>query len=332
MKRAIRVFVFIIIAVIAVFPINTFVYADSPLDSVYLGGELIGLSTLTEGLYVSEICEVTTKSGVVTPLKGMGVSSGDILIRVNGGIVKTRADVTSLLKKGVNRLEFITKNGISEVYVTPVVDVLTNDLRLGIYLEGGIDGIGTLTFTTEKGVFSCLGHQASSGEKPSLINKGVLYKAEFLGIEKSRIGTPGKVNGVITRDRIGTLSVNSVYGVYGKRSGEYKGKLIPIGSRFSVTVGSATLLCNIDGSVKEYSIEILSAYMQPTIKEKGLTIRVTDKRILDNLGGIVQGMSGSPIIQGGKLVGAVTHVIIDEPDKGYGIYADFLKECCKQVG
>ncbi len=331
MKQLTKVLILIIVTFVSVIPMqNRVTYAENA-QEVYLGGELIGLCTITEGLYVTRICDVTTKNGKITPLKDKGIKEGDILLSVNGQTIKTREDVSSLLKKGNNKLELITTTGVRELTVEPALDVLTNDLRLGIYLEGSIDGIGTLTYVTHDGIFSSLGHLASLNDTPSLLNKGILYKAEFLGIEKSKAGTPGKINGIFTRERIGSLSLNSFYGVYGRMNGKVDGKLIPIGSRYSVTNGRASIYCNVDGAVKEYSIEILSAYLQPTVKEKGMIIRITDKRILENVGGIVQGMSGSPIVQNGKLVGAVTHVIVDEPEKGYGIYADFLIDIGRKV-
>lgn len=332
MKRLTRLIVLIIVAIVLVLPINGLVAYAEGAQEVYLGGELVGLSTITEGLYVTKICDVTTKKGKVTPLKDKGIMAGDILISVNGHVVNTREEVSKLLKNGNNKLKLISVEGEKEITAEPALDVLTNDLRLGIYLEGGIDGIGTLTYTTQEKRFSALGHLASLTDTPALLHKGVLYKADFLGIERSKVGTPGKINGVITRERIGNLTLNSLYGVYGKSEREVaKEKLISIGSRYSVTNGKASMFCNVDGEVKEYSIEIMSAFLQPTVKEKGMVIKITDKRILDNLGGIVQGMSGSPIVQNGKLIGAVTHVIVDEPEKGYGIYADFLLEVGKKV-
>lgn len=329
MKRFTRIIVLLVIAFV-ILPFEGFV-VEAEATEVFLGGELIGISTLSEGLYVTDICEVTTKNGTVKPLEYSGIKTGDIILSVNGNIVRTRNDVKSLLKKGVNKLELITIEGKKEVLVEPVVDVLTNDLRLGVYLDGSIEGIGTLTYVTEEGRFSCLGHLASFTDTPSLVYNGGLYKAEFLGTERSKVGLPGKINGLITREKIGTLAINSFYGVYGKINTHSLSIKIPVASRFSVSAGKASMYCNIDGEVKEYSIEILSAYVQPTVKEKGLTIKITDERIINNLGGIVQGMSGSPIVQNGKLIGAVTHVVVDEPSKGYGIYADFLIDIGKKV-
>lgn len=304
-------------------------------EKVYLGGFPVGISTLGEGLYVDDLATVTTEKGAFKPLEGKRISKGDILLSVNGFTVNSREDVAkSIVTDRQNALEF--SDGTKKYTVeTPCYrDIKLNTSVLGLFLSDGIDGIGTVTFITENGYYSALGHpiQSEAGSNVK-INKGYLYSCNIEGVTPSAPNAPGKLNGDFTKDSpIGIIDKNTDYGVYGRMfSADYSTTAISTQSRILASLGKAQIYTTIYGTKPDYyDVEILSLSLQPKIKEKGILLKATDERLIA-IGGITRGMSGSPIIQNGKLIGAVTHVMVGDTLKGYGIYSDFLFEMSQSV-
>jgi stage IV sporulation protein B len=203
--------------------------------------------------------------------------------------------------------------------------------HIGLWVRDSTAGIGTLTFYDPKtSAFGALGHGITDIDTGLLmpVDSGEIIESSILGIKVGKSGVPGELKGVFIEDmRLGTIENNSEFGIYGKLSdnaaNKITGKLYPIGLRSEIKEGPAVILSNIDGkSIAEFEIEIQKVSRQNINGSKGMIIKVTDQKLLEATGGIVQGMSGSPIIQNGKIIGAVTHVLVNDPTKGYGIFIE----------
>ena len=220
-----------------------------------------------------------------------------------------------------------------EIKVTPEYDVIQQKYKLGLWVRNSASGVGTLTYVKQSDFrFGAVGHPIvdnSLGENFE-VESGNIYKCSLLGIKKGEKNNPGEIRSSInlSDDAIGFADTNCKYGVYGNILN--KGfidadKTATLGGRLSVQLGDAKILCALDNEgVKAYDIKIIKANKQNDPDEKSMIIKVTDKELLKKTGGIIQGMSGSPIIQNGKLVGAVTHVFLNDPTRGYGVYVDWM--------
>ena len=218
--------------------------------------------------------------------------------------------------------------------ITPIKCIDDGKYKIGLWIRDGAMGVGTLTFySPEYSKFAALGHGISDEDSKSLIKleNGSIYGASVLSVNKGRSEAPGEIKGYLDDgEEIGTITVNSNNGIYGDMN-EYNTNIItreriPVASRNEIEVGPATIQCIVDQSqeIKSYDIEIIKISNSVSNDSKGMIIKVTDEDLISKTGGIVQGMSGSPIIQNGKLVGAVTHVYVSQPTKGYAIFADTM--------
>lgn len=302
-------------------------------NSVYLGGIPVGLKLTSGGVTVAGFVPVITADGTFNPAEKAGFKLGDLIVEGNGTPIKTPEDMSSLIKNSNGSVKFKYKRSgvFSEVGVTPIFDPLSGEKKIGVIVKNEIAGVGTLTFTAQDGKFCTLGHQISDPgiEDEGNYQSGYVYSCKVLGAVKGVKGEAGALKGVFDRDSatIGKVNSNSVFGVYGVAEGDALkvGNLIEIGTISEVKPGKAHIYSTVEGETpKRYEIEIVKTLTQAERDTKGLVIRVADKDLLKATGGIVQGMSGSPIVQNGKLVGAVTHVLIDDPMYGYGIYAEWL--------
>ncbi len=304
-------------------------------NSVYLGGIPVGLKLMSDGVTVAGFVPIITADGTFNPAEKAGLQVGDLIVEGNGSDVKTPEDVANLIKNSNGEIVFKYKRAdvYGEVKVSPLFDPLSGEKKIGVIVKNEIAGVGTLTFTEQNGRFCTLGHQISDPGIDDAYNyqKGFVYSCKVLGAVKGVKGEAGALKGVFDRDSvpIGTVNANGALGVYGTADGDALkiGKPIEIGKISEVKPGKAYIYSTIEGETpKRYDIEIVKTLSQTERDTKGLVIRVTDKTLLKITGGIVQGMSGSPIVQNGKLVGAVTHVLVDDPMYGYGIYAEWLTE------
>lgn len=310
------------------------VVADIANDEVYLGGHPLGIDMRVNGLIVSEITRVVTRDGVKIPLENKNVKQGDLLTHINALNIRSMSDVASALDNCNNNIVILTLERDGKIIhepVTPVIDSLSNKKKIGLFLREGIQGIGTLTYVNPKtGRYGALGHVIKDAESNKVFTdpNGMICNAKIFDVVKGERGKAGELSGAFDMHggNIGTIDKNGDQGIFGKWSGNTESlKKVKVGSKYSVHPGKATIYTTIDGcEPKEYDIEIIKNAMQNSPKTKGLLLRVTDKELLTKCGGIVQGMSGSPIMQDGKLVGAVTHVFINDPKKGYGTYIDFM--------
>lgn len=300
---------------------------------VIVGGAPFGVKLYTDGLLVIGFSEVNTGSGEISPAKRAGIRQRDIITAVDGKSVKTVDEFTAAVEaSGGNELEITYKRKSNEysVKVKPELSKQDGKYKVGMWLKDSTSGIGTVTFAlADSGEFAGLGHGICDSETGELmpLGEGIVTDVVISGIVKGISGTPGELKGYFTTGEIGKLICNTNCGVFGKyASAEHilekcKDK-IKLGLRSDVSEGKATLRCTLDDSgVCEYEIAI-SAINTDGTDNKNFMITVTDPTLLEKTGGIVQGMSGSPIIQNGKLVGAVTHVLINDPTRGYGIFIE----------
>ena len=314
-----------------IFPFKT-VSARVELErKVFLGGMPAGLSVKSDGVMVTDIGEVETTVGKVRPRTG--VETGDIITELNGKRILYTDDLTEAMRtygKDEKQAELRVLRGGKERRVVsyPVIEQYTGDYRLGLEVKEYAEGIGTVTYIKPDGEFASLGHPINSQDGTLLIpcGGGNVYECRIIGCNRGKKGNPGEVRGVFVNPgkAIGSVHSNSRYGVYGKFDRAPQGEQVPVGGRLSVKPGKAKMITTVGDTPESFDIEIIKASPQSAAAEKGMIVRITDKRLLSLTGGIVQGMSGSPIVQDGKLIGAITHVFVNDPTKGYAVYMDWM--------
>ena len=298
-------------------------------DMVIPGGESIGIKIHTEGVLVVKISSVQTDGGEkLTPAKDAGLKEGDIVTKVDGETVKNSDHFSSLInEKGADgiELELVRDTQTQTLRLSPVL--VGESYKIGAWIRDSTAGIGTLTFVKpDTKVFGALGHGISDVDTSLLLKvaQGSITNCRIVSAQRGQKGTPGELRGVFEGNDIGIIKQNSnvgLYGVYGDVKSLDKTP-VKIATRFEVQQGSATIISTIDtNGPLEYDIEI-EKVMTNSSDAKGMIVKVTDERLLEKTGGIVQGMSGSPILQNGKIVGAITHVFINDPTRGYGIFIE----------
>ncbi len=307
-----------------------FVAGNASVDSVYLGGMPIGVVQQCDGVVVADFVDVNTVIGVVSPAQKAGVLKGDLIKSINDIPVYTPEEVEKLTQN--NTLSIAVKRGenIVNIPVLPMLDVTSNRYKLGLSLKNELSGVGTMTYVTVDKKFGAVGHKIydKNISTQDAFPTGSLYQCKIASFEKSENNKIGNLRGTFNRktDKIGTVNSNTKFGMFGTVETDFVDMtLIKVGSKEEVLLGAATIFTTIKGDVtKEYSIEIIKIENQPTPKEKSLIIKLTDDELLSATGGILQGMSGSPIVQNGKLIGAVTHVFTSNAVYGYGVFIDWM--------
>ena len=297
-------------------------------------GEPVGIYVETNGLLVLSTTSVEGTDGLIYEPATNIVRSGDYVLKINGRSVKTIKEFNAAIQKseGKKTIVRIRRNGTeSDVSMKPVL-AKDDTYKLGIWVREDTQGIGTMTYVTEKGGFGALGHGITDADTGTLMNLsgGELFQTEILDIIKGQRGTPGELEGYINMvadNCIGMIKKNTNLGIFGqlengKKSAE-KREFLPVGLKQDIKKGEAYLISNMEGKPKKYSICIDEIKIN-SMDNKGMVIRVTDEELLKLTGGIVQGMSGSPIVQDGKLIGAVTHVFVDDPTRGYGAFVETM--------
>ncbi|MGN1162517.1 MAG: SpoIVB peptidase [Christensenellales bacterium] len=303
-------------------------------ENVYLGGNPVGFSIKTNGVIVVGKNSVLTENGLVSNCDNQNINSGDIITHIDGIAIKDANDIPSHLKDVNGSVKLTLKRNAKSFDVTlnPIVDTNGNK-KIGLWVRDDATGIGTLTYVDSKTLdFGALGHPVTDGETGTKIDiqNGQVYDCSVVGLEKGQRGKPGELKGVFlsSKNAKGEIEGGNDFGIYGKileKSGIVDENVVAgVGGRLAVKPGKAQIMSSVSGVREYYDIEIIKASKQKTAKDKSMVFRVTDKRLLELTGGIIQGMSGSPILQNGKLVGAVTHVFVSDPTKGYGIYIDWM--------
>ncbi len=329
----------IVLKIFNLFPVKKIqakVYDNS---KIYASGDLIGFNIKTNGVIVEGINNVITDLGEVSPAKNSGIRVGDIITHIDGVKVSSNEEFNEVVNlqnsNHIHKVQYLRNNVLNAVEIHSEYDKITKSYRLGLWVKDETNGIGTLTYILEdNNKYGALGH-AVTNSNGEIINAtdGKIYDCNLLGIEKGSKGIAGSVKGLFVNDdnSVGTITKNTNMGLVGvikDNSKIYKqAKQYTIGGRFSAHSGKAQILCQVtDGEAKLYDVEIIKANSQNNAKEKSIVLRIIDKELLNLTGGIVQGMSGSPIIQDNRIVGAVTHVFVNDPTKGYGIYLDWMLE------
>lgn len=302
-------------------------------ENLYAGGMPIGIYIETDGILVMDTGTVAKADGTkVSPSESV-LQAGDYILSVDGEVTESKEQLMYQIQESTSEriVLGIRRKG---AYLETVVQPVTGDdgvQRIGVWVKDDLAGIGTLTYYRKEGVFAALGHaisEADVGESLQIKN-GRIYTTNIIGIKKGEKGTPGELSGVITYQEsnvLGTIEKNSELGIYGQTNENfdaYSGKQsYGICYKQDIEMEKAYILSSMIGEQQAYEIKIESLDFSGREKNKGILFQVTDERLLALTGGIVQGMSGSPIIQDGKIIGAVTHVLVNDPTRGYGIFIE----------
>jgi stage IV sporulation protein B len=286
-----------------------------------VGGQVIGLEltdhTVTVAAFDGELGSIA---------KDAGLQVGDRIAEIDGKTIRSADDIRQALhcSKGCIQMKVWRQGKLLTLRLAPAITV--DGPKLGIFLKQGVTGIGTVTwYDPETGMFGTLGHGVNTpeGELVHMVS-GQAYRARVIGVIPGRCGKPGQLQGAVSgADVVGKLWENTVQGVFGTFREGFSGQAMTVAENHEIRTGPAIIRATVDGnSVREYSVEILKVYPKSSGEGRNLMLKVTDPVLLETTGGIVQGMSGSPIIQDGKLVGAVTHVLVNDPTRGYGIFIE----------
>ena len=283
-------------------------------------GRIIGLELRDETVTVAAFTENASGN------RSEGLQIGDQLVKINDRPIRGAEDVLDALEDSCGELNILVRRGGKEKNLKIMPMQTAEGPRLGIYLRQGITGIGTVTFyDPETGEFGALGHGVNDGKGQLLkMRTGQIFDAGVVSVKKGCAGQPGQLRGAVTeKEPLGQLRCNTPQGVFGKTDRPLEGQAVPVAQTDAVKTGPAVIRSTVHGNtVREYSVEILKIYAEKRADGRNFLLRVTDPALLEQTGGIVQGMSGSPIIQDGKLVGAVTHVLVNDPTTGYGIFIE----------
>ncbi|WP_167954628.1 SpoIVB peptidase [Anaerosporobacter faecicola] len=296
-------------------------------------GMPIGIYVNTDGVLVLGTGEVTDCNGGKYEPAWNILKSGDYIVAINGQNVSTIKQVINCVDESKGRsLTFTVRRNEEEIQlkVEPVKNA-EGEYKIGVWIREDTQGIGTLTYITTDGKFGALGHPITDMDTGTLleIKEGSIYTTQILDIVKGKSGEPGEILGVVnqnTNNRIGSVSTNTKQGIYGSVDREEKiqscGEVMEIGLKQDIKLGKAYIRCMIENELRDYEIEIVKINLNPSAENKGMVIKITDERLLALTNGIIQGMSGSPIIQDDKFIGAVTHVFIQDSTKGYGTFIE----------
>lgn len=317
------------IKLLGIIPVKTTSIIQSKPKKVSVSGESFGIKLYTDGVIIVGIRDVETDKGKCNPAKEAGLEKGDIIIEINGKKVYSADSVTDILNDNNGKDYKITvkRNGnYKEFLLKPAYSSSQGCYKVGLWVRDSTAGVGTITYYDKSNnTVSALGHPITDVDTNEImpILDGEAVRATVTKIYKSKAGEAGSLCCEFTNDIIGTLKKNCQSGIYGKYTCTLKNTYeYEVASPNEIVRGPAQILCTIDsGKAKFYNAQISRISYRENKKGKNMVVKITDERLLEKTGGIVQGMSGSPIIQNGKLVGALTHVIVDSPEKGYAIFA-----------
>ncbi len=300
-------------------------------------GVPIGIYVKTEGVMVIGTGEFRSVNGEkVAPAEHI-LKSGDYVVKLNGTEVADKDDLITRIENGSGEAAILTIRRGEEYFdvkIDPVQDQ-TKKYKIGVWVRDNAQGVGTMTYIDSQGNFGALGHGINDVDTSNLMemNDGTLYQTEIISIQKGTAGHPGEMTGMIvySDDRIlGDITSNSVRGIFGKCNDKALAlgteEAMPIGLKQEIRKGPAQILCTVDGTTRYYDIEITDIHLDHDNVNRGIELKVTDSDLIALTGGIVQGMSGAPIIQNGKFVGAVTHVLVQDSTRGYGIFIENMLE------
>lgn len=330
MKKMIR-YVSVMLIAVLLMPVFSVSAADER-RTVRLGGVPFGLTMYTGGVIVVNVREEDD-----SPAYAAGIRENDLILSADGEEVSSNEELKEIVSEsGGEDIELSVIRGKSpiSVTITPEQDE-DGDYSVGMWVRDSTAGLGTVTYFDESThSFGALGHGICDRDTGMLmpLGSGQVVKAEIESISKAKKGIAGGLNGIMTDDEIGELTVNSAFGVYGRYTATPEGEEYPCAYDSEIRTGKATVYTTLDDSgIGEYEVEIENLNLNDK-SGQNMVLRVTDEELLDKTGGIIQGMSGSPIVQDGRLIGAVTHVFVNSPEKGYAITIGNMLSCYEQFG
>jgi len=296
------------------------------------GGTAIGIKLYINGVLVVGLSDIPTGTKTVSPGKKAGLEEGDLITMINGRELKTSGDLSRKVQEsggGDIELTISRKGQTLTKKITPIFYADANEYKIGVWVRDSAAGIGTVTFVNpQDNTFAALGHGISDSDTGVIldIKNGKTTSCKISSVLKGEKGSPGELRGIFDDNDTGQILENREDGIYGYFNNSDKtASTVSIALSSQVHTGEATIYSNIIGDkIEEFKVEIERVMHQSQRGSKGMVVKVTDQRLLDTTGGIVQGMSGSPIMQDGKLVGAVTHVFINDPTRGYGMFAEWM--------
>lgn len=302
-------------------------------------GKVVGLKLYTNGVLVVGMSEVeNNQNNLVKPYEGSNIKEGDMIFEIDGCAIEDISNLKDVVNKTQGRnveIKLLRKGKTVVVSNITPVQVSENEYKLGLWVKDAATGVGTMTFyDPETQRFALLGHGITDSDTNSLIyiDSGELVTSKLVSIKKGEDGKPGEIRGTILKQKtVGEVYKNTDFGVYGKLTdltslNIESSKKYKVALRDEIKEGKATILCavNNDNKVQEYDIEIEKVYFENDFNNKSMLLRITDSDLIDKTGGIIRGLSGAPILQNGKFVGAITNVLVSNPKLGYGIFADLM--------
>lgn len=302
-------------------------------------GKAIGMKLYTDGVLVVGMSEINGKK----PYENTGIQEGDRIIEINNEKVDSTDELIETVNKSNGKQIAVKYKRNEDIITTSIEPAKTDDdqYKLGLWVRDAAAGVGTMTFyEPSSGMFAALGHGITDIDTSDLIQiaNGELVTTNILSIVKGEKGAPGEIRGTIENGvSFGNIYKNTKYGVYGNVLNKSRLELnsaeeMEVALRNEIKTGKAQILCELqDGKIERYEIEIQKLFINNNEDNKSMVIKVTDKRLIEKTGGIIQGMSGAPIIQNGKFAGAVTHVLVNDPTIGYGVFADIMIKQLKEV-
>ena len=310
-----------------------------PKTSVIPIGEAIGMKLYTDGVLVVGMSEIEGQR----PYENSGIQEGDRIIQINENDINNTTELMQEVNASYGNeidIKYVHEEETITTSIKPAKNS-NNEYKLGLWVRDAAAGVGTLTFyEPSTGMFACLGHGILDVDTTELITiaNGELVTTNIINIQKGEKGTPGEIRGTIESGyTIGQISKNTAFGVYGVLNAPSYLSISPddaieVASREEIQIGQAEIICELEnGNREHYTIEIQKIFTGNNEDNKSMLLKVTDERLLEKTSGIVQGMSGAPIIQNGKFIGAITHVLVNDPTMGYGVFADIMIKQMRQI-
>lgn len=307
-------------------------------------GDTVGVKIYTKGILVIGTSPITGIDGKeYTPWRYCDIEEGDIILSANGKLLDNIGSFSNIIAHSNGKaikLEVQREKDIKHIEITPIKVIEDKEYKLGLWVRDSTSGIGTLTFYDPKNrKYGALGHGIVDVDTNSLltVSRGDILNSTVVSVKKGQKGNPGELKGIFLSEEfgIGNVLENNEYGIYGKilnMENIPNNSVVPVALRSEIKEGPAAILSNVDGrKIESFSIDIQKVLRQNNQNCKSMVIKVTDRRLINKTGGIVQGMSGSPIIQNGKLVGAVTHVFVNDPTRGYGVFAELMIQSINNI-
>ena len=322
-----------------VVPIKTIKIKVVQEDEILASGKVVGISLQNKGVVIIGANPLLTHNGKQLVSLESKLAVGDIISEIEGEVIDCAARVEEILNKDEYKGKELVVKGKrnSDTFYTtikPALDLQTQKYKLGFWVRDDASGLGTVTYVEPKNRrFGALGHPISDIDTGTALEvfDGNIYNCNVMSVAKGTRGRTGEIKGLFLQNShaLGNVDINNKFGIYGYATEDSSllnyGKIVGIGGRKTVKPGAATILSCLDGkNVEEFEIEIVKTNYQSNSQNKSMLIKVKDKELISRTGGIVQGMSGSPIIQNGKLVGAITHVFVNDPTKGFAVYLDWM--------